>query len=89
MYFERFSVVLGHFPKGSCAKNLLVTNARFLRKKASTLTLGIFSTSEINRIKNNAVSIRYIYIDFDRKSNGKKLAIHFFLGTKRRERETY
>ena len=32
VYFERFSVVLGHFIKASCAKNLLVTKASFLRK---------------------------------------------------------
>ena len=32
VYFERFSVVLGHFPKAFCAKHLLVTKESFLRK---------------------------------------------------------
>ena len=71
-YIERFSVVLGHFPKESCAKYLLVTIAGFLRKWASTLALGIFSISEINRIKNNTVSIRYISINFDKRINRKR-----------------
>ena len=32
VYFERFSVVLGHSPKVSCTEHLLVTKAHFLRK---------------------------------------------------------
>ena len=39
-YFERFSVVLGHFLKAPCAKHFLVAIASFLRKWASTLALG-------------------------------------------------
>ena len=30
VYFERFSIVLGHFPKAPCAKHLFVTKANFL-----------------------------------------------------------
>ena len=32
VYFERFSVVLGYFPKASCAKHLLVTKGSFFNK---------------------------------------------------------
>ena len=46
VHFERFSVVLGHFPNASCCKQLLVTKASFLRKLASTLALCYFSTSQ-------------------------------------------
>ena len=84
-YFQRFSVVLGHFPKASCAKHLLVTKSSFLRKWASTLVLGIFNIPQTNRIKDNTVTFRYIFINFDRKFNRKKPIIYFFLGTKRRE----
>ena len=80
-YFERFSFVL--------AKHFLVTKASFLRKWASTLALGIFSISEFNRIRDKAVSIRYISVNFDRKFNRKKSHNSRFLRTKRRERETY
>ena len=69
--FERFSVVLGHFPKASCAKHLLLTKSIFLRKWASILVFGIFNFSETNRIKDNRISIRYISINFDRKFNKK------------------
>ena len=89
VYFERFSAVLGRFPKWSCAKHLLFTKVNFLKKWASTLALGIFSISETYKIKDNRVSIRYISVRFDRKFNRKKVIIHFFSGTKRRERETY
>ena len=88
-YFERFSFVLEHFLKASCAKHFLVTKASFLRKWASTLALGIFSISEFNRIRDKAVSIRYISVNFDRKFNRKKSNNSRFLKTKRRERETY
>ena len=50
VYFERYSVVLGHFPKASCAKHLLVTISSFLRKYTSTLVFGIFNISKTNRI---------------------------------------
>ena len=32
VYFERFSVVLGHFPKASWAKHLMAIKSSFLRK---------------------------------------------------------
>ena len=70
--FERFSLVLGHFPKASCTKYLLVIKSGFLRKLVSTLVYGIFNISETNRIKDNTVSLRYISINFDRKFNRKK-----------------
>ena len=38
----------------------LVTKASFLRNRASYFALGIFCISEINRIKDNTVSIQYI-----------------------------
>ena len=68
VYFERFSVVLGHFQRH------LV-----LRKWASTLTLGIFSISETNRIKGNKVFVRCISINCERTFNRKKVIVHFFL----------
>ena len=43
--------VLGHFPKTSCVKHVLVKKGSFLRKWASTFVLGIFSISETNTIK--------------------------------------
>ena len=89
MYFERFSAVLERFPKTSFVKHFLITKASFLRKRTLTLTIGIFSISETNKIRDNMISIRHISINFDRKCNGKKVIIHFFLGTKRRKRETY
>ena len=46
VYFERFSVVLGHIPNASCCKQLLVTKTSFLRKLASTLALYYFSPSQ-------------------------------------------
>ena len=72
VYFERFSVVLGHSPKACCPKHLIVEKGRFLSKWASNLVLGVFSISEVNRIKDDTVSIRYIPINFDRKFNRKK-----------------
>ena len=73
VYFERFSVVLGHSQKTCCAKHLLVTKAGFLIKWASTFALLIFSISETIRIKDNTVSVRYISIDFAWKFNRKKI----------------
>ena len=32
VYFESFSVVLGHFLKASCAKNLLLTKSSFVNE---------------------------------------------------------
>ena len=32
VYFERITVLLGHFPEASCARHLLVTRASFQRK---------------------------------------------------------
>ena len=72
VYFERFSVVLGYSPKASCTEHLLVTKANFLRKCALNLSLGIFSISETNRIKDNTVSTWYVSLNFDRKFNRKK-----------------
>ena len=89
VYFERCYIVNEHFRKPPCAKYLLVTRASFLRKWTSTLALGVFSISKTNKIKNNTVSTRYISRHFDRKFNRKKVIIHFFLETKRRERQTY
>ena len=57
LYFERFSIVLGHFPKASCAKYLLVAKATFLRKWASTLALRIFSIFDANKIKGNTENL--------------------------------
>ena len=51
--------VLGHFPKTSCVKHLLVTKASFLRKWSSTLVLGIFSISETNRIKDGTHTVSH------------------------------
>ena len=72
VYFERISVVLGHFPKISCVRHLSVTKTSFLRKWASTLALGIVSISETNRIKGNTESIRYISINFVKRFSRKK-----------------
>ena len=77
--FQRFSVVLGHFPKASCAKHVLVTKASFFRKLASTLAFGIFNISETNRVKDMAVSIQYISINFDIKFHRKKKHNSLFL----------
>ena len=41
--FGRFPVALGHFPRASCAKHLLVKKASFLRKWGSLLVLRVFS----------------------------------------------
>ena len=48
VYFERFSVVLGHFLKASYAKHLLVTKSSFLRRRAFENELWSleFSTSQ-------------------------------------------
>ena len=89
MYFQKFSVVFGHFPKASCGKHFLVTKASFLRKLASNSVFGIISISETNKIKDNTVSIRYISINFGRKIKSKKVIIYLFGGTKHREQETY
>ena len=70
--FERFSVVFEHSAKASCAKHLLVIKASFLRKPVSPFALRIFRISEINRIKDNTVSIQYISTNFDGKFNRKK-----------------
>ena len=61
VYFERFCVAcLGHVPKASCVKHLLVTKASFLRKWTSIFVLGIFSISETNRTKDGTHTI-HIY----------------------------
>ena len=45
LYFERFSVDLGHFLKASCAKHLLVTKSSFLKNEPQLWSLK-FSTSQ-------------------------------------------
>ena len=62
VYFERFSVVLGYFPKASCAKHLLVTKSSFLRKWALTLVFEIFNISETSRIKDRKKSIIHFFL---------------------------
>ena len=89
VYFERFSVVLRHFPKAFCAKPLLVTKSSFLRKCASTLVFGFFNISKTNRINDDTQYPCGTYVNFDIQFKRKKAIIHFFLGTKRKEQETY
>ena len=47
VYFERFSVVLGHFPKASSAKHLLVTKSSFLRNDPQLWSLELSTSQKI------------------------------------------
>ena len=72
VYFERLSVVLGHFPKTPYAKHFLVTKASFLRKRASTLAVGkkqkkshnsLFLRDETQSTRNILKTILHIFIN--------------------------
>ena len=71
VYFERFSVVLGLSWKASSTK-LFGYKSRFLKKMSLNFGPWNLHISEINRINDSTVSIRYISINFDRNFNRKK-----------------
>ena len=85
VYFERFCVVCPWTFSENILCQTFVGYKSFLKFQPSYLE---FSASQ-KPTESRTVPIRYISIIFDRKFNRKKVIIHFFLGTKGRELETY
>ena len=58
VYFETFSAVLGHFPKASCSKHLLVTKLSFLRNEPQLLSFDFSTSQKLKNLRLNNLKTR-------------------------------